>query len=356
MKEMKKNTVVYNEYEGGQYFGERNNPYHTLIKGTSNGIIHPQTEIIGLRAFSGVNGLEKIRIPESVRKIDGAAFLGAPDLAEVLLPDSVEEIGLFAFKDCRKLRRVCFGEGLQEIQADAFCHCTDLESIEDLPPETRLGSGAFYDCPKLQDETGVVIINGVLCQDFRMQEDVVIPEGVWRIDGCAYGDSVGELQGYRKIVYDHYFEQRKKIRSVTSSSGVREIGVYAFAKCDNLMEINWQEGIEKIGCGAFQGCPRLKTVELPHSVKLIEVYAFANCKDLERIVLHGNIQFMHPCALEGSNNLREIIVPKTIKRIPGFKLQSYGMRRKPVWLKKAIKEEKTDYTRLGSLIKRSGED
>ena len=122
------------------------------------------------------------------------------------------------------------------------------------------------------------------------------------------------------------------------------------------MEINWQEGIEKIGCGAFQGCPRLKTVELPHSVKLIEVYAFANCKDLERIVLHGNIQFMHPCTLEGCNNLREVIVPKTIKRIPGFKLPSYGIRRKPAWLKKASNEEKTDYTRLVSLIKRSGED
>jgi preprotein translocase subunit SecG len=104
---------------------------------------------IGSNAFAYKNTLEKIILPETVKKIDKNAFYGAKKLATVLLPDSLEEIGEEAFADCRKLRSVELPKGLLKVGDAAFENCANIKELY-VPKECEyIGADAFMGCESL---------------------------------------------------------------------------------------------------------------------------------------------------------------------------------------------------------------
>jgi hypothetical protein len=354
----KENTVVYNEYEGGKYLGRQNNPYYLLVKGPESGVIHPETVEIRHWAFGKLQNLRSVIVPESVRRIGVSAFKECPNLEEVHLPEQLEEIPLYAFTDCVRLHDINIPVSLKMLGGDAFRNCVSLKQIH-IPYETEIGTGTFYGCTQLADENKLVIVNGILMQDYRYLSDVTIPEGIWKIDPYAYGDSNGECYGYRKIRYDQFYhENREKIRTITLPSTLKELGPGAFRYCDNLEHVELNEGLEIIWSSAFAGCMKLRSVEIPHSVKIVCVYAFAYCKNLETVILHSGIENLPSCAFEGSSNINEIIVPESWDRIPGFRrvLRSEKGKRESAWYKEAIRQEKDEIARILHLIKRTGKD
>lgn len=58
--------------------------------------------------------------------------------------------------------------------------------------------------------------------------------------------------------------------------GVKNIGVYAFAPCQNLKELILAEGVECIESGAFSMCTQLEQVEFADSIEKIAWDAFGN--------------------------------------------------------------------------------
>ena len=134
--------------------------------------IPPDVTVIGVEAFSQCINIQKICIPQSVRKIYGYAFAGCLSLKEVDMsytPDTgawtfmgcenlkivklcpnTEEIGMGVFKDCKKLKEIILPPNLKEINEEAFNGCCSLHEINVPSGVTQIFESAFKDCTALQ--------------------------------------------------------------------------------------------------------------------------------------------------------------------------------------------------------------
>ncbi len=83
------NSMIYNEYEGGLYFGSETNPYLCFMRPkdveSEFVSIHPECRIIYYQAF-----------------------VACPNIQEISIPKNIIEIGALAFSHCKNLKRVYF--------------------------------------------------------------------------------------------------------------------------------------------------------------------------------------------------------------------------------------------------------
>ena len=72
---------------------------------------------------------------------------------------------------------------------------------------------------------------------------------------------------------------KTRISSVHIPKTVKTIGMQAFAYCDNLSQVTFDEDscLEIIDPLAFSGCDKLTYIKLPDSIRVIERLAFNNC-------------------------------------------------------------------------------
>lgn len=124
-------------------------------------------ENIGLRAFDACSLLEDIDVSKDNKFYsDDNGILFNKDKTELIfypagknkstytVPESVETVGHFAFTiyDC-PLEKIVLPDGLRRIEEFAFFICMNLTSV-DLPKNvTDIGIGAFGICPKLESIT-----------------------------------------------------------------------------------------------------------------------------------------------------------------------------------------------------------
>lgn len=73
-----------------------------ILKGKGYNFEFPWTEVVPENAFSGMDKLKKIVLPETVKNIGKNAFKGCKSLEEINLPENVK-VDKKAFKDCKKL-------------------------------------------------------------------------------------------------------------------------------------------------------------------------------------------------------------------------------------------------------------
>ncbi len=132
-------------------------------------ITSPSTHIEP-RAFVGCTGLEhmilgdnetvlvycppacangRVRLPETITRIEGYAFENCKQLTAVDFPDGLLQIGDNAFKGCTQLASVNFPDGLLEIGRGAFQGCP-LKSVT-LPPSIK--NAPLYAFPECREIT-----------------------------------------------------------------------------------------------------------------------------------------------------------------------------------------------------------
>ena len=102
----------------------------------------PNTALLGLEGAAG----EDVAIREGTEKIASHAFSHNYTIKTLKLPDSVKEIDGRAFSDCGNLAQVDFGNGLETIDEHGFEFCPKLEEIELPASLTELGDGSFSFC------------------------------------------------------------------------------------------------------------------------------------------------------------------------------------------------------------------
>ncbi len=167
-----KDTAYYNDpnnwSDGLLYINNHLVAVDKLVSGDLE--IKPGT--VTIYAFTGCENLNKVLIPEGVKRIENYAFSGCINLKELIIPKSIEymghgflsdcksiesltipngKIGMFPFNaSCENLKELNLLEGVTEIGYLAF-EGASIETLIIPRSIKRIGSQAFSNCEKLQN-------------------------------------------------------------------------------------------------------------------------------------------------------------------------------------------------------------
>ena len=226
-----------------------------------------------LQFCSGSDG--DIVVPEGVTTIGDGAFKWGSGMTSIVLPAGLTSIGAEAFQWCESLTSIVLPEGVTTIGEGAFQFCRSLRSVTIPESVTSIGLRAFYGCGNITfpgasealleriHENDFVITDGTLKKYHGSGGDVVIPQGVTRIDQSV-------------------FYRLESLTSIVIPEGVTSIGEWAFCACKNLANVVLPEGMTTISGGAFANCESLTSIVLPESVTTIGGRVFYEC---------GNVTF-----------------------------------------------------------------
>lgn len=229
--------------------------------------------------------LEKVVLPEGMKKIGVNCFNGCKILETVVIPSSVEMIEWNAFYDDISLTTVNL-EGVKEMGSSAFSGCTSLTSAN-LPNLEKMDYLAFDGCtaltsvsmPKLSEVPsnafeGCTSLNEVVLSD----KVKTIREKAFM--GCTALEAIDFPEGLGTI--ERYAFSQSGLKSLTLPNTVKKIGDYAFNECKGLASLTLSNTLDSIGESAFYQCP-LTAIEFPASIRSIGSSAFYGT-NLESVV------------------------------------------------------------------------
>lgn len=113
-------------------------------------------------------------------------------------------------------------------------------------------------------------------------------------------DSITAING-------HAFQECSSLSSITIPDGVTSIGEYTFDRCSSLTNIEIPNSVTSIGECAFLYCSSLTNIEIGNSVTNIGEYAFEKC-NISSITIPDSITNIEETAFIDCKNLAEIIV------------------------------------------------
>lgn len=107
---------------------------------------------IGNRAFYGCTSLKEISIGNDTETIGKSAFEGCTALKSVIIWGGTN-IGNRAFYGCTAIKELSIDRDTEYIGDYAFYGCSSLKEVTIWGKDTRIGTEAFGNCPKLTDFT-----------------------------------------------------------------------------------------------------------------------------------------------------------------------------------------------------------
>ena len=96
---------------------------------------------------------EQVEIKQGTKGIADNAFSNINTLTSITIPDTVTYIGYGAFSNCKALEDVFIGNSVRSIQDRTFSNCVSLEIITIPSSVTSIGWLAFDDCISLRSVT-----------------------------------------------------------------------------------------------------------------------------------------------------------------------------------------------------------
>lgn len=322
---------------------------------------YPVTEIAE-RAFYANADIERICLPNTVRKIGSRAFAGCENLKEINIPDVVEKLEQYTFSDCRSLKTVVLPQSLVKMSYGAFKGCVHLEKIlvmadkfeildeSDAESLSSLMADYFSDneIPEIKNTAkramGSAVYGGT--EFYTINSDVAevftsrgIPHTrVYAGAGFGVCEAVNEKLKYeiRTTPYGNYakvegfadgYEPSVNVivdipESITVGGVtyiVNEIDDYAFFGIDmsdysnHIVGVNLPDTIEKIGERAFYNAAVRKLV-LPSSLRVVCRAAFKGCTKLGEIEFNDGIKGIGTQSFYGAK-IHAAVLPESMKYI-----------------------------------------
>ena len=327
------------------YFDSRDN-CHAIIETASNRLVAackashiPDTvQEIGTVAFASMPTLERLTLPESVKRIEWNAFNGCENLREIVFPKELAYVGEDAFHHTPWLKNqpkgmVIMGKVLYQYRsfntANFEPDCIIPEGIEAISPYAfcNLANPMRIFLPKsLKSYTRGALVS------FEHDAIIVRPEGVG--DDYPYADTsvrsawIGDLfyvlyshtktatvvRPYERRLYRGRIVIPERITYEGESYTVTCIGYRAFAFDGQYMfEVGESDGAY---AASFPDSFELQSpyyIELPASVRCIEDEAFLSCFDLRGVALLGKVEEIGRRIMDKCDNLQFILVPTDLK-------------------------------------------
>ncbi len=284
-----------------------------LVFGCTGTLIPASVTTIGQYAFNGCcQLLERIVIPEGVKRIERWAFSQCVNLKEISLPVSLEVMGYGIFQDCMSLESITIPQNVSNVSVDDWGFCRNLFSgchnLREVKVDKR---NHIFDsrnnCNAIIHSKTDAVVAGCGAS--------FIPEGIKAVGNFAFeGSSLPAIRipkSVRKIgrgaffycqflstisvasgnpVYNSKDDCNAIIETAAAKlvqgcsrtvipSGTKEIADSAFLAVNLPPWLVIPEGIEVIGVEAFLACKQ-NFVQLPSTLKRIKKDAFASCKRL----------------------------------------------------------------------------
>ena len=168
---------------------------------------------------------KKLVVEKGVTSIGDEAFSGLDSLGELSLPEGIESIGDYAFMACRGIYGTLnLPQSLKSIGGGAFAECGGLTGKLELPEGlTTLGGAAFFDCSGF---TGSLVLprsikviehnTFINCNGFSGM--LILPEELTNIGELAFCGCSG-------------------LNSVVIPVGLREIKSDCFGGCNSIRDV-----------------------------------------------------------------------------------------------------------------------
>lgn len=171
--------------------------------------------VIGDQAFMGCKGLTEISLPEGLTCLGDSAFESCTGLKTVRIPSELEIISTAAFRDCSALESVNIPYGITEIGQSAFRDCQSLQEVRLPDSVTTLGEGAFY----RSGISNLVLSDNIT--ELQATEYTTIYEGILDENGNVIED------GYTETEYVGLFNYTA-LQTLTLSNSVQRISDHVF--------------------------------------------------------------------------------------------------------------------------------
>ena len=222
----------------------------------------------------------------SVIGIGKFAFYSDKVLESVTMHDGIRYVGDCAFRECWNLTSVNFSKNVASLGRQSFFQCKSLADITLPAALAKIGPEAFYLCEKLASfkladgNTAFSINNnGILYTgDGKMlclvppayTADVVIPEGVERIDTNAFfGNQLITAVSFpstlRVICKEAFFDC--KIKNPVFNQGLEAIEDNAFYRVSEMGDtLSFPSSLNRLGAQVFDGVYTPKCIEVYNPV------------------------------------------------------------------------------------------
>ena len=254
--------------------------------------------------FLPYNYTESYTIPDGIETICYAACYDNNRLKSVVIPSSVKTIEGEAFAYCDSLTSVTLNEGVQSIGDYAFLE-TAITSIALPASLTNLKASAF-------PSSLVTITVAEENPSYYMSGGCLLAKGtdalVFAPVGATLPEGVKEIGAYA-------FASRQDLIDFVVPSTVTKIGNYELNNCQNLKSINLPEGLTSIGSYVFNYCYELKSITLPSTLNDLSYASgmFAYCHKLESATILGNPTYIPDQFFYDCDSLKSFTLPESVK-------------------------------------------
>ena len=244
--------------------------------------------VIGEYAFAGCQCLKEVRFPDGLLEIGGNSFRGS-GLEKVALPDLLKKVGPAVFAECLSLKEVSLGEPMGTIPGAFFQNANALKTVTVHQPIVSIGEGAFENCAKFRG------FQFALDQNRPQTASMDFPEGL-------------------EFIAPRAFSGCASLNSVRFPSSFREIGDRAFLGCSSLSEVEGLENISWTAKRAFHETPWLSSLAKDGFVVingLLEVYVGQGFN----VKIPADVTQIGPRAFENNRRIASVVIPEGVTSI-----------------------------------------
>jgi len=196
------------------------------------------------------------------------------------------------------IKSIVVGEGVTTIGNSAFEGCSKVTSVSLPKTLTRIGGYAFDHCSSLKE--------------------LSIPDGVTSIGGYAFScctfESIKLPSGLKSLGVGA-FAYCAHLKEISIPNGVKSLEVETFQYCTSLENVELPNGMTSIGGSAFTGCKAITSIVIPDSVTSIGEYAFEYCLALESIKMSNSLTNINQYAFKSCRSLKEIHLPASLRTV-----------------------------------------
>lgn len=257
---------------------------------------------IGKNAFSELDSITEIAIPEGVTALAANTITNCPNLQKLSLPSTLTSFDTSFITGCNSISAILFPNGHPIYTADgnAISNKTTKTLIlgfasTEIPDwVTTIGADAFKDC------SGLVSI--------KLPDSIkTIKTGAFR--GCTSLESVS-ISGNVSVMASA-FQGCTALRHVELGQNVVLNGTYIFADCTSLESITIPEATTSVPSYLFRGCSSLSNIVLHEKISAFSTHSFADCPALTSFRIPTSVTELPDYLFYGSSLLREIIYDGT---------------------------------------------